>query len=93
MAKEIGSNDGYQKYLVSIKTLEVEQIVWYEKAKALQSADIKMIVNSGDANTGLNKITDVLSSKGGTNMGSMLEGLAQTEMGKTLLSKFLPVKE
>ena len=30
---------------------------------------------------------DVLSSTGGTNIGAMLEGLAQTEQGEAILSK------
>ena len=42
---------------------------------------------------GLSKISDVLSSKGGTNLASMLEGLNQSEIGKGLIDKFLKPKD
>lgn len=89
LAKEIGENQGYQTYLISIKQIEANQIVGIEQAKALASADLKVIANEGNIASGVNKISEVLSSKGGTNIASMLEGLAQSEQGKALIDKFI----
>src|SRR3990167_5223855 len=36
LAKEIGSNDGYQRYLVSIRQIEASQVVGVEQAQALK---------------------------------------------------------
>jgi flotillin len=87
LAKEIGSNKSYQEYLISIRKVEAEQAVGMRQADALQKAQIKIIANSGDASSGLNSVSDVLSSKGGTAVGSMLEGFANTDTGKELLKK------
>lgn len=89
LAKEIGENQGYQTYLISIKQIEANQIVGIEQAKALASADLKVIANEGNVASGISKIGEVLSSKGGTNIASMLEGLAQSEQGKALIDKFI----
>lgn len=89
LAKEIGENQGYQTYLISIKQIEANQIVGIEQAKALASADLKVIANEGNVANGIGKIGEVLSSKGGTNIASMLEGLAQSEQGKALIDKFI----
>lgn len=89
LAKEIGENQGYQTYLISIKQIEANQIVGIEQAKALANADLKVIANEGNVASGISKIGEVLSSKGGTNIASMLEGLAQSEQGKALIDKFV----
>lgn len=89
LAKEIGENQGYQTYLISIKQIEANQIVGIEQAKALASADLKVIANEGNVASGISKIGEVLSSKGGTNIASMLEGLAQSEQGKALIDRFI----
>ena len=92
LAKEIGENQGYQTYLISIKQIEANQTVGIEQAKALASADLKVIANEGNVSNGISKISEVLSSKGGTNLGAMLEGLNQSELGKNLIEKFLAPK-
>ena len=58
-----------------------------EQAKALSQANVKVIANSGNVENGMKNIMDVFSSTGGTNVGAMLEGLAQTEQGEALLNK------
>ena len=70
LAKEIGENQGYQTYLISIKQM-------------------KVIANEGNVASGISKIGEVFSSKGGTNIASMLEGLAQSEQGKALIDRFI----
>lgn len=89
LAKEIGENQSYQSYLITVRQIEANQAVGIEQAKALTSADLKVIANSGSVESGLNKLTDILSSKGGTNIGATLEGLSQSDIGKSLINKFL----
>lgn len=87
LAKEIGSNESYQKYLVTIKQVEASQAVGMEQAKALEKADVKIISNSSGPVEGLNSVLDLFSSGGGMKVGAMLEGLSQTDAGKALLTK------
>lgn len=87
LAKEIGENKGYQEYLITIRAVEANQVVGIEQAKALDKADIKIIANTGEPVNGIGDVMELFSSKGGTSIGAMLEGLAQTEQGKSFLSK------
>ncbi len=88
LAREIGSNDGYQKYLISIRAVEAHQVIGIEQAGALEKADVKIIANTGNSPTdGMNNVMDVFSAKGGTNIGAALEAVAQTEYGHALLAK------
>lgn len=86
LAKEIGSNSEYQKYLITIRKVEADQAVGVAQAGALKEADIKVIANNGNVSSGLNGVMDIFSSKGGTELGAMLEGLAQSEKGQAVLS-------
>lgn len=87
LAKEIGTNEGYQKYLVTIEQVKATQAVGIEQAKALAEAELKIIANSGSVENGMKGVMDIFSSKGGTNIGAMFEGFAQTEQGEALLKK------
>lgn len=92
LAKEIGGNEGYQKYLVTIRQVEANQVVGVEQAQALKAAEIKIISNSGDPVSGVNKVMDLFTPKGGTSLGGALEALAQTPQGKAILDKLNPQK-
>lgn len=92
LAQEIGENQGYQNYLVTIREVEAKEKIGIEQAKALQDADIKVIANGGDVATGINSIGDILGSKGGTAISSALTALAATPEGQALISKFLSTK-
>ena len=89
LAKEIGENQGYQDYLIRVKTVDKEQIVEVAKAesiaRALEKADLKILANSGDVQSGMNKFSDILSAKGGSQINGLLESLKQTEEGKAIL--------
>jgi flotillin len=89
LASEIGENIKYQDYLIRVKTVDKDQVVDVAKAeamaKALESADLKILANSGDVNTGLNSFTDILSSKGGSQMNGMIEALKQTPEGQGIM--------
>ena len=93
LAREIGENQGYQTYLINIKQIEANRDIGLEQAKALSNADLKIIANEGSVGEGINRLSDVLSSKGGTSLAAMLEGLAQSETGEQLLKKFLSPKD
>lgn len=88
LAKEIGENAEYQKYLVTVEQIKTNQAVGIAQADALKAAEIKVIANAGNASDGLNSIKDIFSSKGGTQVGAMLEGLANTDKGQALLKTF-----
>ncbi len=92
LAKEIGENEGYQQYLAVMESLKAYVSVGTEQAKALQSADVKLIANSGDAGSGLKSVLDIFSSKGGLSIGAMLESLANTDQGKAILESFMNKK-
>lgn len=87
LAKEIGTNQGYQQYLAMLEAIKAYMAVGGEQAKALQNADVKIISNAGTAPEGMKGVMDLFTSKGGTNIGSMIEAMAQTPMGAALLSK------
>lgn len=87
LAQEIGSNESYQKYLITIRQVEATQAVGMEQAKALEKADIKIISNAGTPSAGINSVSELFTSQGGVQIGAMLEGLAQSETGKALLAK------
>lgn len=87
LAQEIGSNKPYQEYLVQIQQVQAVRDVGIAQAEALKTADIKVIANAGDASTGMKSAMDLFSAKGGTQLGAMLEGLAQTEAGKAVIER------
>lgn len=87
LAKEIGENESYQKYLIDLRNVEMTEKVGIEQARTLSKADIKIIANGGDVASGLNNVGEIFSSKGGTALASLMEGLAQTDKGKAVLDK------
>ena len=94
LAKEIGTNEGYQKYLIEIKKVEASQAVGVEQAKNLGTAQIKIIANAGSSiPEGVNSVMDLFTAKGGQALGSMIEAFAGTEAGQQLLSKITGNKE
>ena len=88
LAKEIGENQSYQQYLITIRQVEANQAIGVEQARALDKADIKVIANSGTVTGGISSLGELFTSQGGSNVGAALEGLAQSEIGKQLLDKF-----
>ncbi|MFA7307578.1 MAG: SPFH domain-containing protein, partial [Hyphomicrobium sp.] len=90
LAKEIGENESYQNYLVKIReveiTGEVNKVQYQSLATALNGADLKLLVNSGDVHSGLGKFSDILSSKGGAATNGLFESLKQTTEGAGLLA-------
>jgi len=88
LAKEIGENEGYQKYLVTIREIEASQSVGLAQAGALEKAEVKVIANTGDhAGAGLNSIGELFTPKGGLGLGGAVEAFANTDAGRALLNK------
>jgi flotillin len=93
LADAVGSNQGYQNYLIKIKEVEASIEIGIKQAEAyggaLGKADLKIIANAGDVQSGINKITDFLTTKGGQAFNGLAESLQQTEAGRNLLSGLL----
>ncbi len=89
LAKEIGSNEGYQAYLVSLRGVDAYVQVGVEQAKAIAQADVKVIANTGDAVQGVQDAMSLISPRGGTALGGMLEALKNTPEGAALLERLL----
>lgn len=87
LAKEIGKNPEYQSYLVSVRTIEKDQSVGMAQAEALKVADIKVIVNSGEVVSGVKTAMELLSAKGGTQLGAAVEAFQQTPAGAALMRR------
>ncbi len=88
LAEKIGSDKGYQEYLLGIRNIEAAQSVGEAQAGALKTANVKVIANAGTPGKGLASVMDLFSAGGGTAVASMLEGLAQSDEGRKLLDKF-----
>lgn len=88
LAKEIGENEKYQEYLITIRQVESQQAVGIEMAKALANGDLKVIANGGDMQSGVTNLMDMFTPKGGAALGGSLMALAQSPEGQALLSKF-----
>jgi flotillin len=85
LAKEIGANEGYQHYLVSIRQIDANQVVGVEQAKALTAADIKVIANSAGPVDGVKTVMEMFTPKGGLQIGAALEALKNTDAGKAVI--------
>lgn len=72
LAKEIGGNKGYQEYLVSIRTIEATQAVGEAQAKALETANVRIVATASDPAQGLTL------AKLGAMAGSAVEAFRNT---------------
>ena len=89
LATEIGENQGYQTYLISIRSVEANEAVGIEQAKALQAAGIKVIANTGTSiGDGVSSVGELFTSRGGQALGAAVEGLSNTPGGAALLETF-----
>src|SRR4249919_2555757 len=92
LAEKIGSDKGYQEYLLGVRNIEATQAVGVAQAEALKSAEVKVIANGGTPSKGLSNVMDLFSAGGGTQVAAMLEGLAQSDEGRALLDRFTSKK-
>lgn len=82
----IGSNAGFMDLQVRLAKVAADQAIGVAQAAALEGAEIKVIANSSDASSALSGVAGLLSSKTGQGIASVMEGLAQTEMGANLIA-------
>lgn len=89
LAEGIGSNEGYQDYLLKNRNIEAMQAIGVEQAKALTGADVKVIANTGanGVGSGLTSVMDLFTPTGGTAVAGALEALSQTEAGKAVVGR------
>lgn len=85
LAKEIGANESYQKYLVTIRQVEANQTVGVAQAQALTKADVKIIANTGTPTAGVTKVMDLFSTQGGTQLAGMVEAFSQSPTGAKVM--------
>jgi flotillin len=85
---EIGTNENYQHYLVTVRQIEANQVVGIEQAKALEAAHIKVIANSTAGPVdGVKSVMDLFTPKGGTQVGAALEAFKNTEAGDEFIRR------
>ncbi|MDR0383402.1 MAG: hypothetical protein LBH50_05390 [Spirochaetaceae bacterium] len=89
LAKEVGENREYQQYLITIEQIKALRDVGIEQAQNIGRAEIKILANSGDIQTGIEKATDVFSSKGGSALNGLFESLKQVPEGESLVGALL----
>lgn len=89
LATQIGGNAGYQDYLIRVEQIHATQHVGEAQAKALEKAEIKVIVTAGTAGEGVSSVGQLISAQGGARLGAMIEGLSQTPMGAAVAGKLL----
>ncbi len=86
----IGQNPGFMDLQVRLAQVEAGKEVGIAQANALSEglnqADIKIIANSSDAQSGIAGLPGVLTSRTGQGLGAMLEGLAQTPVGAAVIA-------
>ena len=79
MAKALNAfTEAALEYLIQELQLKYTSKVDLEKAKALEKADIKVISTGANGNEGMNSFMDLFSSKGGANLGAMIESFKNT---------------
>ena len=78
----------YSRQDKEVTKVNAEQEVGIAQANALGNASVKVIANPGSASEGLNSVGELFTSKGGTKLGAMIEGLSATEAGDKVLESF-----
>lgn len=89
IASMITESPTYQEYLLGIEAIKVGETVGVAKAKSMEAAEMKIISNSGNVESGMKNVMDIMTPSGGTSIGSMIDAFGQTETGKELLDKVL----
>jgi flotillin len=89
LAKEVGENKEYQQYLIAVEQIKASRDIGIDQARNIGQADIKILANSGDIQSGIEKVADVFSSKGGSALNGLFESLKQTPEGESLVGSLL----
>ncbi len=89
LAEGIGGNQPYQDYLIRLETVKVTAQVGIAQAEALKTADLKIIANGGDIQSGITGLGDIFTAKGATTLTGALSALTATPEGQALVAKFV----
>jgi flotillin len=89
LAEKIGSDEGYQTYLISIEQVAANKEVGIAMAAAMGHAKMTVVANGSDIKGGVNNLMDMFSGKGGSAIGSMVTALGGTTEGKALLDNVM----
>ena len=92
LAKEIGQNEGYQHYLVTVRQIEANQVVGIEQAKALTAAEIKVIANRLARSTASRRSWKCSRRREACSWAAAVEAFKNTEAGKAIV-EFLPARK
>jgi flotillin len=87
LAQEIGNNEGYQRYLVSLRQIEAGQSVGVEAAKALSHADVKVVSTAGAPLQGVKSVMELVTPAGAAQLGAAIESLANMPVVRQVLSQ------
>lgn len=87
LAREIGTNDKYQHYLLSIKQIDATQAIGIEQAKALEKASVKVIATAGTPMEGLRSVAELATPKGGLSIAAALEALGESDVGRAVIDR------
>jgi flotillin len=85
LAREIGSNEGYQTYLIQIRVVEKDEAVGRANAQAIAQAKPEIKVLANNVGEGFGSMLDVLTPKGGTSLAGALEAFTSTEAGAAIV--------
>lgn len=88
LAEKIGSDQGYQKYLIEIRGVEATEAVGIEQAKAMAGSEIKIIATGNGIGGGIKSAAGLMSPDGGATLGGMIEAFMASDAGAALLRKF-----
>ncbi len=86
LAKELAENVAYQQYLLDKYRVDAAEKVGLENAKALAKANLQFFVTGPNTSEGLNAAASKFSPEAGLNLGSALEGLMATPVGKKVVN-------
>jgi flotillin len=77
LAKEIGSNEGYQHYLISVRTVEANQQIGVAQAEALKNASVRIVATAANPAEGLSL------ARLGALAGGAIEAFKETRVSDT----------
>jgi flotillin len=96
LAKEIGSNAGYQQYLVALEAVKAAITVGTEQSKALaaglDNANINVIANTGQSPVeGVSGVMGMFTPQGATNLNAWIKALGQSDEGRGVLDALMAI--
>jgi flotillin len=92
LAEKIGSNEGYQSYLIRVEQVRAGQVVGEKLADAIKEAKIQVISTGGgqgDVLKGVAGIGDLFTPAGAATLSGAIAAFASTDQGKAVMDNLL----